>query len=451
MHLPLVPSNIILGAMLGGLFAAPAPGVPAPAPQSIEPLTLDLDEAVALALDQRPAVQAVDYQAQAAHSKIGDVSRTRLGGVDAMASASRFDADRLLIPMSSQLLASGLPNAPFDRDQIHYGVTYQVPLYLGGKLSAGIEIAKFEAAKAEALRDGTRWQVRFNVTSLYAGVQTLDEAVHSSESLIQTLEAVQKRLELMVREGKRPELDLLKVKDQVAEARAEHAGLEAQRTHAASLLLALLGESPNRPLTVSPLTEKEPRFLVPADNLAALAEASSPVRRAVLTRNQAASGIKAARSRFLPSLVGQASYFGHHADAAGDDPTTWELSVGVKLPVFTGTARFEELAAARARRRASDQSLKLARLRREAELTDALARLEAARTSLDAARARVASAVEAARSEQISYDSGASTIEDLLRARTREEAAHTARARARGELKTAAEQINAVVETEVIR
>jgi outer membrane protein TolC len=440
---------LLLAAGLLAINAADAVAAMAETPTGSSPLTLD--RAISAALDQSPAVQSANWKATADHDQASAVNRTRWGRLDAVASMSRFDEDRLLVPMSRQLLANGLPNAPFDRDQIHYGLTYQVPLYLGGKLSASVEIAKFEAEKSEALRQGTRWQVRFNVVSLYSGVQTLDGAIKASESLIETLDAVQKRLELMVTSGKRPELDLLKVKDQMGEAKAQLAALQAQRTKVAGLLLALLGEDPGRPLAVTPLADFDPQFNVPVDSLTTMALASSPVKQAQLSASQAGSGIKAARAGFLPSVVGQADYLAHHADSVDSDPTTWQLSVGVKLPLFNGTSRFAALAAARAGQRAADEGLKLARLAREADLNDALARLQAARTGLTAAKARVASATEAARSEQIRYDTGASTIEDLLRARTREEAAHTALAQATGELRTAAEQINAVVETEVIR
>ncbi len=423
--------------------------IPTTSPAASAPLTLD--QAISTALDQSPTVKSVTYRARSAAEEASAVGRTRWGQMDAVVSASRFDEDRILVPMSSELLAGGLSNAPFGRDQIHYGLTYQIPLYLGGKLSAGIEIAKFQAAKADALREGTRWQVRFNVTALYAGVQTMDGAITAAESLEKTLDAVRKRLDLMVENGKRPELDLLKVKDQLAEAHAQRASLQAQRTKVAGLLLSLLGEDPGQSLTVVPLAKFNPAFTVPEDSLITLAMASSSVRQAILSSRQAGSGIKAARSGFLPSVIGQADYFAHHIDAIDSDPTTWQLTLGVRLPVFNGTSRFAALSAAKAGQRAADEGVKLARLRSQTDLNDSLARLGAARIGLESALARVASATEAARSEQIRYDSGASSIEDLLRARTREEAAHTALAQATGELKIAAEQINAVVEMEVIR
>jgi len=455
MNSPSTKSLVVFGLVTGVLITVTAAVAqdtfPAPADSITAPLSLQLDQAVSMALDQSPAVMAAELKAESARDKASSVNRKHWGELDAVASASWFDEDRLLVPMTSQLLDGGLLNAPFSRDQIHYGVAYTIPIYLGGKLSAGIEAAKLEAAKVDALREGTTWQTRFNVVSLYAGVQTLDGAMQATDDLIMTLEAVQKRLELMVTRGKRPELDLLKVKDEMAEAQAERARLQAQRIRVAGLLLALLGQSPSRPLTVAPLGEGDPDFSVQADSLQALALASSPVRQAALTREQAESRVKDARSGFLPSIVGQANYLGHHASDFDGEPTTWAVSLGVKLPLFNGASRFADMSSAKAQRLASQQGLKLARLRREADLNEALAHLKAMRTTLVAARARVASATEAARIEQIRYDNGASKIEDLLRIRTREQAAHTALARARGELKIAAEHINTVVELEVVR
>ncbi len=440
---PMVAISLLIGTVTATAqdYAVAEPGT----------MTLQLDQAITMALDQSPAVQGVTYKSQSAAEKAKAAGRSRWGHLDAVASADRYEGARVLMPLSRELINGGLPNAPFDRNQIHYGLTYEIPLYLGGKLSASIEIAKIEAAKADALRDGTRWQIRYNVVSLYSGVQTLDDALKASSALIHTLEAVQTRLQLMVDNGKRPELDLLKVNDEMAEARANHAALQAQRTKVAGLLLALLGQDPSLALTITPLAEVDPVLTVPVDSLQAMALNSSPVKQAILTSRQAGSGVKSARGGFMPSVVGQANYFRHHAGSVDDDPTTWQLTLGVKLPLFNGTSRFAALSAAKAGQRAADESVKLARLRSQADLNYALARLDAARTGLTAAQARVASAGEAARSEQIRYDSGASSIEDLLRARTREEAAHTALAQATGEVKIAAEQINAVVEMEVIQ
>jgi hypothetical protein len=67
-----------------------------------------------------------------------------------------------------------------------------------------------------------------------------------------------------------------------------------------------------------------------------------------------------------------------------------------------------------------------------------------------AAKARVAAGIEAARIEQVRYDTRAGTIEDLLRARSREEAARAAQASARAELVIAAERLNTIAEKKIL-
>jgi outer membrane protein TolC len=130
---------------------------------------------------------------------------------------------------------------------------------------------------------------------------------------------------------------------------------------------------------------------------------------------------------------------------------TWGASVSVSFPLFEGNARFKRTDAARQRQAAARETLSQVRLKVRAELQEALAKLDAARAALDAASVRVAAATEAARIEQVRYDTGASTIEDLLRARARGESARTARATARGDLLIAAERINTVVEKQVVQ
>ncbi len=81
----------------------------------------------------------------------------------------------------------------------------------------------------------------------------------------------------------------------------------------------------------------------------------------------------------------------------------------------------------------------------------AQAHFQAALVAVDAAGKRVAAADEAARIEEVRYDNGAGTIEDLLRARTRAAAAEAFLARSKGDVLGAAAQLNALVEREIVQ
>jgi outer membrane protein TolC len=412
---------------------------------------LSLDEAIAEALTAGPGLKALSCSAEAARREAKAANRRRWGTVDGVASYSYFSDDVIVRPISKQLLEGGFANLPFDDQQLHWGMVAEVPLYLGGKLGNGIKITELDAEKTATLLEGTRWQVRFNVTSLYAAAQSLDAVAAALERQISALEATESRLELMVSEGKRPDVDRLKVVEELEGTRANRAAVRANRRRAGALLLALMGRDTAGDVEVDPLSPRLPKLAEPPAELrAALAEVST-VRRARLALEQATSGVKVATSEFIPKVVARGSYLVNDGRSLDRSYNTWSASVGVVVPLLHGGARFEHRAAAKERRRAAEQALVEAQLDTAALLEDALAELEAAHTAVSAAEARVAAGTEAARIEQIRYDTGAGTIEDLLRARAREEGARSDLARARAQALTAGTRINSIVEKEAVQ
>ena len=161
--------------------------------------------------------------------------------------------------------------------------------------------------------------------------------------------------------------------------------------------------------------------------------------------------MRAARGARLPSVALRGNVMGNDGLSLGEQFRTWDVTVAVSVPLFDGGVRQANVAAARAAARAADQAAVKARLDRQAQLVEAVARLEASHQSVAAAHARVAAAAEAARIEQIRYDTGAGAVDDLLRARARELSAASTLAQARGDAIAAAGRVNAIVEKEVVQ
>ena len=435
--------------MVIGAIPVGAVGASTNAPPAVH---LALSEAIQAALKRNPGLKAAGHQASAATHDASATARGRWGELDSTASYSYFNNHLILAPMYQELLANGLSGLPFDRSQAQYGFVYQFPLYLGGKLNNQIRIARLESRKAEALLEGNRWQVRFNVVSLYSTAQALDQVLASLDAELAALRHTKATLDDMVQLGKRPEVDRLKVVDELEGVNGQRAGAQADRVKVGALLLSVLGRDPAAGVTVDPLAEKSPES-APGEvpGLGAQAESNSAVRGARLAAEQAERGVTVARSDFLPKVYAGASYQDYTGTAIDRSLDIWAATVSVKLPLFEGNARFQRLDAARQRQAAAREALREAQLKVQAELQEALARLDAARTNFTAARAQVAAATEAARIEQVRYDTGASTIEDLLRARAREEGAKAAVASAQAGLVIAGERINTVVEKEVIQ
>lgn len=413
---------------------------------------LRLDEAVNAALAHAPALATAAAQEEAARWKERAASRSRWGQVDGVALYSRYQDDQLVRPMAIQLFGpKGFAALPWDRDQLHYGLTFQLPLYVGGRLSAAVDVARLQADQAAMLLEGSRWEVRANVSSLYTAAQALEAVLQALDQNLAVLDATRRSVVLMVDQGRRPGLDLLKLDDEIEDARARRATLTADNVRVRSLLLALAGRDPWLALEVDPLPPGEPSVTLSHVELAGLVTASSPVRRAGAATEQAAAGVRIAHGALLPSVSARANVMQNYGASLGDQFGTWEFSLALTVPLFNGGARSAEVAGARASERAATQAELKVRLDRQAQLVEALARFEAAGQAVVAARARIASAAEAARIEQIRYDTGAGTVEDLLRARARELAATSALAQARGDRLATAARLNAVVEKEVVQ
>jgi outer membrane protein TolC len=437
---------VLFPQLAGSARAADAPATTNPP----LPLHLSLTQAVAEALSLNPGLKAAGHQSAAAKHDASAVARGRWGEVDAIGSYSYLNDDQLIRPLSSELFAQGMANLPFDRSQAQYGFAYQFPLYLGGKLNNQIRIARLESQKSDALLEGSRWQVRFNVVSLYSTAQALDQVLVSLDEQIAALQRTKATLDEMVGLGKRPEVDRLKVVEELEGVKGQRANVRADRIKVGALLLSVLGRDPASGVTVDPLVEKESVTSSAPRELRPQVESNSVIRRARLATEQADSGVKVARSEFLPKVYAGANYLEHTGTEIDRTLDTWGASVSVVLPLFEGNARSKRMEAARQRQAAARESLAEVQLKVQAELQEALARWEAARTNLDAAQARVAAASETARIQQVTYDTGATTIEDLLRARAREESAKASLAGARADLVTAGERINTIAEKEIV-
>jgi outer membrane protein TolC len=413
---------------------------------------LRLHEAVNAALANAPALATAAAQEEAARWKERAAARSRWGQVDGVALYSRYQDDQLVRPMAIQLFGpKGFAALPWDRDQLHYGLTLQLPLYLGGRLSAAIDVARLQAEQAAMLLEGSRWEVRANATTLYTAAQAFEAVLRALDQNLAALDATRSKVVLMVDQGRRPGLDLLKLDDEIEDARARRAGLSADNVRVRSLLLALAGRDPWLALEVDPQPPGESHVTLDHAELAGLVTASSPVRRAGAATEQAAAGVRVAHGAMRPTVSARANVMQNYGLSLGDQLGTWDFSVGLTIPLFNGGARSAELAGARASERAASQTELKVRLDRQAQLVEALARFDASGQTVVAARARIASAAEAARIDQIRYHTGAGTVEDLLRARARELAAASALAQAQGDRLATAARINAVVEKEVVR
>lgn len=428
-------------------------GAAEPRPAQPAERHLTLDQAIQEALAAAPGLQAAQAQEQAGRLRATAISRSRFGQADVVGIYTHYQDDQLVRPMALQLFGpAGMAGLPWDRDQAHYGVTYQVPLYLGGRLTASIAVSSLQADQAALVVAGTRWDIRANVTALYAAHQAVERVLAAAGENLMALEATERRVTALVQQGRRPNLDLLKIQDDVQAARAQVSSVGADLTRVDALLLAAMGLVPgSAPLLLDAWPDREPTLTVDDTAVLRLAADSSPVGRATLVAREAEEARRVAQGQRYPSVAVRGTVMGHTGLGLVEHFGTWEVALQASVPILDGGSRAAAVAAAGAAQCAATAVAIRLRLEREAQAVAALARFRASHDAVAAARARVASAAEAVRIEQIRYDQGVGTMEDLLRARARDLAARSTLAQALGGRITAASQINALCEQEVVR
>ncbi len=386
---------------------------------------LTLNEAEEKALAANPRLQAARLNALAAAQRAQEASGRRYGELDLVGSYNHFDTDRSLVPISIDLFKKpslGFYQLPWDRNQVHYGVTYQIPLLAAGTLHEGRLVAELSQRASEDLALYGASEVRYNVRATYRNVLTLTHALAAVTAYERALENDAKDADLKVRVGAWASVDGAKVNFALESARAQRDAVQAQIGSLEALLAALMGEdAPPDGYTLADVPEAPAPA---AGTLREDAEAALGSRRdlAAVKATVAIAERKKrlAKEAFGPLLMLGGSYMTNSAPGVKDRIDTDEFGLFLKLPLFQGLQRVHALHAADLDLQAAERQRRAKELEVTAQVRDALGRVQAARAQVEAGKAQRALGAEVARVEHLKLEQGTGKMEDYLAARAQE-------------------------------
>lgn len=386
-------------------------------PALAEPLTLD--GAVARALTASPALRAARLESLAAEARTNQAWFRHLGELDLVGVASRFEGDRLVKPITGPLNPAAIGGLPFDREQLHLGVTWQVPLFTGGALVEGDRAAGLAARAASTTAQRTLDEVRYAIRAAFRNALGVRHALAAAEAYEAALaqDVASARLKVETEAWSRADGD--KVSFALASARSRRAGLEAQRRAALGYLAALMGEPPlAASYELEDVAAAPPPPAPPPEELQARAIAQRPdLQSAHLGAEAQRRRSAAVRAGFWPQLGLTGNYTFNDAPSVGLPLQTWEVTLQVKLPILGDLGRVSAVREADAAAAAATERARAKGLEVEAQVVEALGRLEAARAALAAGEAQRSLGAEVARVEQLRFEAGTGKAEDLLAAR----------------------------------
>jgi outer membrane protein TolC len=369
---------------------------------------LTLAQALDLALKENPNLGAASARSSEAEADYAIAAADLLPTVEANASVSRLNEDRLgsLDSYSSAL---------YTRDSFG-GVTGRQLLFDGGKTSASKSAAQRGVEAGRMGFQATREETVYQVSQAFSRALDARDTVGVAASALKRQQAFEALTSDFFKAGKTTQLDVLKAEAARLDAERVLANTqEAEKMSVVSLAQAI-GLRPGLAFSIE--GELPRRFEAPSpdDEMLHIATVRNPdLQQAQAQVAQAEESLRSAQAARAPELALLGSYGYRERDIGGSAPEwivglagTWTLYDGGALPAQTEKAR-AKLSQAREAERSVD--LEVQTLMKDA--------LRAWRTALNDARASaklVEANSESLKAAEVLYRSGKATALDVLTA-----------------------------------
>lgn len=250
--------------------------------------------------------------------------------------AAAFDDPMLMVE---------LWQTPTTVDRLPLMVTLRQPIVWPGKLRARASVARFDEQRAQAETALQRQSLLLQAHRSYFLLLLAHRSLTVQSQNQQLMQVVVSSVDGRYRVGRAEMAELLDAQESLHSQQTILYELQRQREQAEGEILALLGESSQRPLGV-PSSTPEPAPLPSLDSLIAEALASRPeLALSHANRSQAKAKGVAARSEQAPDLAVYGSFM---APLRGDMERTFTVGIQTSVPTFSllksGAAEREAIA-----------------------------------------------------------------------------------------------------------
>ncbi len=296
-------------------------------------------------------------------------------------------------------------------------VNFEMPLYMGGAISAKVTASNEAVFESRAQTEAARDQIDTQLASRYFGVKLAQSIVDlHQERLAQQLDEL-KKAKRFEKTGVISRLERMAVEVNCDAARRELMSAQTDLKVAQAELAGLLRQD-----NIGRLTD--PLFVVTA-NIGTLydwqqkAQHSSPVLQSVQSKTrQADQGVRAAKAAWHPQVYafGQANLIKHYLAITEPD---WIAGVGVKFTLWDNRDRNAEIAAANALVSKAQSAVGETVNRINTAVETAYLRSSQAREQYRLTASTLALAQENLRLREKSFAEGLMTADDVNDARTK--------------------------------
>jgi outer membrane protein TolC len=397
----------------------------AAAPIAAQP-ALTIQEAIGTALDRHPAIESAASRTHAAGARVEQAHSGYLPRVSYAESWTRSDNPVFVfgaLLTQRQFTASNFQldqlNRPDFLNNFQSQVTLDQTVFDWGATRSQVRSAEAGRRLSQEQERAVRMNVIARAVRNYYGAALARASLEVAREALRSAEADAARAESIRKAGMSTDADVLSIRVHLASVREQ----EIRRSFDLETAMAALNESLGLPLDsphslTTPLTPPNLTGAAVADYWLDAARSRPEVQQSAAAVTMAAEQTTAARSALLPQFTIRAAFEADRQNFFTKGGANWAVTAGMRWNLFDGSAnraRVAEakssMAAARAQRREVTEAVRL-------EVFRAWADVRAAAERLSVSAAAVDQAEESLRITKNRYQSGLTTVTDLLRNET---------------------------------
>lgn len=362
------------------------------------PTKVTLVQAVAIAVAQSPTLAQARATYAQALAKYDVAKSAVFPSISGSAGATRTFSSGTIGGVGGGL---GTPNGIYN--SVNYGLKLSELIYDGGRVIAGIHVAKSGQVAGRDTLIRSLQQLGYTVAQAYYGVLLADRTVTVDEQIVKQYLTQERLVQAQIRVGAAAPSDLYSAQALTAQARLQLVTDQGSRIAAQATFATTLGLDANaliEPIdnTASSLTAPAAKFTVlPYDRALKRALLMRPDYLAALNNYQAAKeNVRFNRLTKFPSVNANASD-GYQSGLNGIPVQSKSLGATLTVPIFDQGLTNYNVAVAAAQADAAKAGIRLSRLQVESDVRSAIAKVAAAQAALDQAQASLKAA-------QVGYD-----------------------------------------------
>ncbi len=370
-----------------------------------------LEELIRTANRNSPLIKGKEVELKAKSHVVRQKKASRFGEVSIYGAYDRYEGARILYPIS---VPTDIRNLVGAENQFVAGVSYSVPLFTGFRITKSVEIAKLDKTLKEIQFILTKNQVIHNLKVLYIKILSLQKQLRAFEEYKSSLDVLYGNIQQGVKEGKRAEVDLLKVDYERENAKATVEKLKSSIETLKSAIKTLVGR---RDIDLSVLEDIKPEDYPPKEVTLSRIDILNKTKGAKIATEIAQKKLAVVKGEYLPKVF--LKTYAQRNMGNGEYKDLWQVSVSVKYDLFDFGKRKHnylekslEVRAARLRERQVELELLKDIDKAYNDIRSAEAKIEAVKKQVELART-----VEEI--EKVKYEEGVSDVSDYLSAKAK--------------------------------